>query len=513
MKSWPSFFVQAGRAGPPGPSRCLSASATPPRRARRGRPTIRTTRVLLLFACAAAACAATPGVKLEASRLAGPAPLAVLFDASGTTAPGVEFPFHQLLYEFHFGDERGETWPHSGRPKNTQRGGPLAAHVFDRPGTYTVRVAVRAAGGGSLGEATLRVEVQDPDKVFAGSRTVCVSARGDFAGAPSGALRLRELPAEFSGKRILLRRGETFGRIEPRPTDSGFQIGAFGPGAKPVAGPFHIGHRRGVAEWAHDFTVMDLDLLGGVSIEATTSRALFYRNDLKTGPFSVAVFNLGTAVTYYHDHEPLALRRVLPWPREVFVVDNDLRGKVDAAGEPNVVLMGWLFRSALLGNTMDRATEHTLRVWAAGDAVIAHNHLGGNHHAPRPPGIRHAIKLHSDGTDEITPLVATSRRPRSSRVVVADNLIGSPTYPGSFLTGFAPQNGDRGTVEAVEDCIVENNVFVRGPHTISEVQLRGRRLSARGNTLRGGGRPDTVRSGARFDPALDAWDGPYFIAR
>lgn len=469
-------------------------------------------RLLALLAFASAAFASAPSVKLEASRLAGPAPLAVLFDASGTTAAGVEWPFHQLDYAFNFGDDRGETWMHGGRPKNQQRGGPLAAHVFDRPGTYTVRVAVRAPGG-STGEATVRVEVQDPDRLFAGQRTICVSPSGNFTGAPMGAARARELPKEFAGKRVLLRRGETFGRIEPRSSDSNFQIGAFGPGAKPVAGPVYTGARRGVAEWAHDFTVMDLDVVGGVSIEATTHRALFYRNDIKTGPNAVAMVNIGTAATYYHDHEPPAVARVLPWPREVFVVENDIRGKVDAKGAPNVVVMGWLFHSALLGNTIDFATEHTLRVWAAGKSVIAHNHLGGNHHAPNPPGMRHALKLHADGTDEITPLVATSRRPRTSRVVIADNLIGSRTYPGSWLTAFAPQNSDRGTVEALEDCIVENNVFIRGPHTNAEVQLRGRRLTARGNTVRGGGPPHITRLGARYDPAMDAWDGPYFITR
>lgn len=468
--------------------------------------------LIAVFAVASSASASTPVVKVEASRLSGPAPLAVLFDASATSAPGVEFPFHQLAYEFNFGDERGETWTHSGRPKNIQRGGPLSAHVFDRPGTYTVQVSARTPNG-SPSIATVKIDVQDADKLFAGTRTVCVSTRGDFTGAPLGALRVRELPKEFAGKRILLRRGETFGRIEPRTSDSGFQIGAFGPGAKPVAGPVYTGSRRGIAEWAHDFTVMDLDVVGGVSIEATTRRALFYRNDIKTGPNAVAMVNIGTAATYYHDHEPLEVRRVLPWPREVFVVDNDIRGKVDAKGEPNVVMMGWLFHSALLGNTMDLATEHTLRLWAAGHAVIAHNHLGGNHYAPSPPGIRHAFKLHADGTDEITALVATSRRPRTSRVVIADNLIGSRTYPGSWLTAIAPQNADRGTVEAVEDCIVENNVFIRGPHTSAEVQLRGRRLTARGNSIKGGGQPQITRLGARYDPAMDAWDGPYFITR
>ena len=95
---------------------------------------------------------------------------------------------------------------------------------------------------------------------------------------------------------------------------------------------------------------------------------------------------------------------------------------------------------------------------------------------------------------------------------MANNTIGSTTYPGSFLSGFSPQNSDAGTVEGLEDCIAENNKYVRGPYSVSELQLRGRRLTARGNMLQGGGTPNIVRAGNRYDPGLDAWDGPYYIS-
>jgi hypothetical protein len=79
------------------------------------------------------------------------------------------------------------------------------------------------------------------------------------------------------------------------------------------------------------------------------------------------------------------------------------------------------------------------------------------------------------------------------------------------LSGFGPQNADPGTVEGLEDCVAENNIFVRGPHTSSEMQMRGRRMTARGNTVQGGGLVRISPIEARFDPGMDAWHGPYSL--
>ncbi|HEY9095584.1 MAG TPA: PKD domain-containing protein, partial [Hydrogenophaga sp.] len=87
--------------------------------------------------------------QLDATRISGTAPLAVQFDASGTTSSlGSQLPFHHVRYAFSFGDDRGQTWPASGLSKNLQSGGPLAAHVYDLPGTYQVRVRATDQAGG-----------------------------------------------------------------------------------------------------------------------------------------------------------------------------------------------------------------------------------------------------------------------------------------------------------------------------------------------------------------------------
>ena len=430
---------------------------------------------------------------MSATRISGPAPLAVQIDASGMGA-------FNGTYDFNFGDERGLNWAVTGLPKNTQRSGALAAHVYDLPGTYTVTV----------GSSTLTITVQDPNVVFANANTICVSTSASYSGCPAGAAQQTALPSSYAGKRVLLRRGESFGTIAPRNTDAGFQVGAFGTGSKPNVAGVYTGMSYGVAEWANDWTIMDLNIgSGAVNVDATTKRFLLYRNDIVVPSGGQSQVNIGTASGYYQSHNTGSVPGSMYWPREVFLVENNIQGAVNSTATPNLVVMGYFLKSALLGNTMDRATEHTLRVWAASKLVIAHNVMGGNHYAASAPGIRAALKIHSSGLQTFTDLISTSTTPASSQVIIANNTIGSPTFPGSWLSGLGPQNADAGTLEGMEDFIAENNLFVRGPYSSSEIQWRGRRMTKRGNTLQGGGTPDIVRNGSNFDAGLNAWDGPY----
>src|SRR3990172_2937982 len=78
---------------------------------------------------------------LESARTSGVAPLAVFFDATGTTATGTNHPFHELEYRWDFGDLASGNWRTTGLPKNKAMG-PVAAHVFETPGTYPVTLTV-----------------------------------------------------------------------------------------------------------------------------------------------------------------------------------------------------------------------------------------------------------------------------------------------------------------------------------------------------------------------------------
>ncbi len=166
-------------------------------------------------------------VSLTASRTSGVAPLAVHFHAIGTTADGVQRPFHDLHYAWQWGDGGDSS-------------GPVAAHVFDLPGRYTVSLTVTRPGGGSS-SATTRITVADPNEVFAGKDTVVCSNDKDFQGAPARAKRVTTSSFDTviahleAGKRVLLARGDTFTATSRASVSGGsgpWILGAFGVGTR-----------------------------------------------------------------------------------------------------------------------------------------------------------------------------------------------------------------------------------------------------------------------------------------
>ncbi len=170
-------------------------------------------------------------VNLKASVTKGVAPLSVFFDASGTTSPDVTKPFHHLLYRWDFGDSSSK------RPTAT---GPLAVHVFQKPGSYTVKLTVRSPKGEEV-HSTKTIVVEDPDKVYSGANTICFSNDGDFTGAPAGAKKVRTNDFRYAltyagdGKRLLFKRGDTYTVAQTISLKGAgpCTLGAYGKGVNP----------------------------------------------------------------------------------------------------------------------------------------------------------------------------------------------------------------------------------------------------------------------------------------
>lgn len=457
--------------------------------------------------------AGAPAAVLRATRISGPAPLAVMFDATASRLGGSGAnAFHDLSYEFNFGNNNGQAWAISGQPKNTQAGGPLAAHVYEQPGTYTARVRVRAPNG-QYSDATVSVTVQDPASVYSGTRTVCVSTSANYTGCPTGAARQTALPASLGGKRVLLRRSESFAAISVRDQDDRVQVGAYGTGAKPRVPSVQIGGGR-AAEFPDDITVMDLDIANGIQQTGSASKLLILRNDLDdTGASANNIIMIGHAIDYWAGDDPYRVAPASAFynPHEIFIVENRVIGSTENDDTPGGNLSGIGSRMALLGNDLGRSSQHTVRLYRANKTVIAHNAIRGM----SSDGMRHSLKLHSGGFGAYNDNYAISGRAwASSQVVIANNLFSDPADNNAWTVAIRPQSTvAHESAEGIEDVIVENNRFARGRNTNTDVLLVGRRLATRGNVSTTTGQRLSISTDASTNyPQLpQAWRGPYFI--
>lgn len=425
---------------------------------------------------------------LQVTRTTCTAPCAVLFDATGLG----DF---RAAYTFDFGDPKPDTWAISGKSKNSESGGPLAAHVYLTAGAYTAKV----------NGASATIAVADPATVYAGAKTVCVGK--SFEGCPAGAAQQASLPSgtAWSGKRWLLHAGETFGAISILDGNSGVQVGAYGTGAKPVVASVGIGNWRPTSpNFATDITVMDLKVLDGVS-QSLGSRVLVLRNDIgaKNGGIPLS---MGEQDYWYRgDQYRTVAQSAFYNAREVFWVENNAVGANTSDGSAG--FWGDGSRVAMLGNRLGRFQQHTVRFSALDRGVIAHNDLQGI----SADGIRHSLKLHSMGFNAYADgaINDTSGRGgwKSSKIVIANNLFGNAADNNTWTVILGPQNNTVG--EGLEDIIVENNTFIRNKNTSTDLIVEARRVTVRGNTVQGGAKLVVGTDPNSEVPA--EWSGPNYI--
>ena len=199
---------------------------------------------------------------VTANRTTGVAPLAVFFDATGTTSTSTvaDTHFHHLMYVWDFKDTGAGNWGRGATvgtaspylSKNAATGG-VSAHVFESAGTYEVQVTV-TDNSGNTSTACSTITVTDADTTYAGTATRCYAQDGVFTGCPAGAAQIG--PADLTqganvtaqnfkavveadlatGRRLLFKRGETW--LTTAQTlfnvNGPWTVGAFGAGAKPV---------------------------------------------------------------------------------------------------------------------------------------------------------------------------------------------------------------------------------------------------------------------------------------
>ena len=439
----------------------------------------------------------TIGLSATAPRLSGVAPLAVFFDATATTHtnPAIR-PFHDIDYQWDFGDPGSGTWTRTPGMTNVSRNqaaGPLAAHVYETPGTYTV--CVTAFDGASTATTALTVTVTDPNTVYSGTKTVCVrsTATGNFDGCPAGASQVTN--ASFGSaidahkgttKRILFRRGDSFNAGSGDVNVQGpWTIGAFGTGLPPAVNAVNLDDAIltiGAPSVPNikDGRVMDIQF-NGTGTDATNQtvaiqtagayqRVTYLRVGITNVNFALSV---NDAVLDFLNGTPNSGHQLFD---EVAVVDSTV-ATIRNGG------YGWFgaaHRIALLGNSFsdNPSGQHMIRVTHTKKSVFSHNSLTG---AGPSKGVFkiHAMDISARG------LAQPDGNTYTEQVVVSDNKLIGGGNSGGVDWPFLMEPTDSFKTELMRDAIYERNWFTASPGGGQRVALvlRAARVTVRQNVF------------------------------
>jgi hypothetical protein len=444
---------------------------------------------------------------LVASRTSGPAPLAVHFDATGTThTDGSIDVIRSLGYYFAYNDTSPGNWTYSQNgthvSKNYDRGGPIGAHVYETPGTYTAKVRARDASG-NVSDAQVTITVSDPDSYFAGTNTVCLSRNTDHTGAPAGASQQSNVtvwPTFASNTRYLLHAGQDFSSLG-RPQLAGatntltnVAVGKYGSGASPIVSGFALdGEPPGASRttWSSNITVSDLNLNGARFVSTQSHTDVLLQRLTNISASGETCVEVGAGVSYYSvaANSGTTTAANIYLPVRTFLVDCTISGGLYG-------VTCWGRGTAIMGCQIHAHTYHCIRLWNCYKGAVRHNWLYG-------PGVDyHQLKLHSGGTGAWDDRVNSSSH-ASAYNVVSENKVGDTGQVNSWAVAVAPAG--EGTTQGVKDCIVEDNYFAY--NFGSEVVLGGLRLTSRGNTGVGTVNEDTSGHAADIP---GGWDGPYY---
>lgn len=393
-------------------------------------------------------------------RVSGTAPLAVFFDATGTTSPAVTSrPFHELEYRFNFGDSGAGTWSNgtgSNTSKNSAIGGPLAAHVYETAGSYSACL-IAFDGTNTSPEQCVTITVTAADTTYSGTNTVCISNSTSFTGCPSGATEVSSssdwdaiiVSHRGNNKRLLFERGGTW-QASTAPTFGfdGWTIGAYGSGAKPICEVVTSGQRclnPGTTSETHsDAKVIDLDFYGGAT-EGSTTQAISIAgtfNNLLLLRLDVSNFN--SSFTAPSGNAPAV-------HNGIFWVEPTIRVNGIADGGGNGIVFK-ATRVAILGGDIDNEgnSEHVVRSNFWQRLVISHNTL-------TTPGTDKST-LSLRGTPWFAGDAPIPPQSYSELGVISDNKISGGTGV-TLVAEISPKNTGPTTDARCRDSIFERNWF------------------------------------------------------
>lgn len=241
----------------------------------------------------------------------GVAPFAVQVNAVDTFDPETINSFRYCAYAWDFGETTGPgvaAWGTSCADPTRSRNleyGPVAGHVYQVAGNYTITLSIYSAITKTLHTYTKNITVLAANTVYSGTNTVCFSNNTDFTGAPAGATLVPNIttttamqPYIADGVRLMLHWDHTFTAaanvdVLNFGTHTGGTICSFGSGTvKPIidftlASPSVTTAAGGGYDWRY------YDLIVRCNAANTTARGIAVggvggtRYDLETKGFNL----------------------------------------------------------------------------------------------------------------------------------------------------------------------------------------------------------------------------------
>lgn len=423
---------------------------------------------------------AGPNINLQVSRTSGVAPLAVFFDASGTTDSSTSLPFHELSYSWNFGDSGGGTFPTDGASKNTATG-PVTAHVFETGSVTPYTVTLTVTNGTLQSQTTVQITANVPDTVYAGTATIAIGAStlpvAGVDGVPAGAdcMTVSDWPTIINthvadNTRILLKHDDTFtGTATALLDNSGVTIGMYGSGAKPIIRTTGTANNSDILEFTgtcDDCRIVDLDLDGQSDVHRNCIRGTGTFDLSRLLLFRVDMHNAGSGFT-----TSVAAGSIIP--DGIFLVDCTIRTINQTTGSDSVGYALFMdgTKLAVLGTESDTTTgtaQHLLRVNVANRGVFSHNLLQNSVTGKEMFALRGPPPT---GSGPYPAGYATQF------CVLSHNQVETNTYCGIQV------DSDANVADAsvVQDVILESNFFVRTTGGTGDMRLRGVRYTARNN--------------------------------
>jgi PKD repeat protein len=400
----------------------------------------------------------------------GVAPVAVFFDATASTSTQTTRPIHDVFYAWDFGDTTAGTWA-NGTGANSSRNvayGPVASHMFETAGTYTVTLT--AHDGVSTTTTTKTITVTAADTEWAGTKTVCYSTGAapvpGVNGVPTGATcvgGVTDISASYAAnkgtgnKRHLLQAGDTFAIASRLDIDVGgpSMMGKFGSGANPIinstlTATAVIGLSKsttptGVSDWRFQDLTIDCGNQNNAPAFAgngSFSKVLLNRVYLTRCGYGLLLSGstidaLNAAVPFTH----------AMWD-QVYMVDSTIYDLYTSSTGP-ISIFGNASRAVVMGCNINNNGngEHGIRFQYCNRAVFNNNTIQGI--APSKVNLTIRGGPYAGSNTLAAPVY-------SEKVVASDNLLIGGASVG--MVGIGPQNGSND--ERGRDMIFERNMLV-----------------------------------------------------